>query len=234
MAVHFAMHDNPTLTRDYIEDQKRRHSGIYLRRNVYGEWVAASGLVYPHPNIKYPPEGEPDYWYLAIDAATSSVTVALLIGFWSRENVSCVVGEWYHDGRQDGQLSDAAQADGIIEMVGSRELARICVDPKALSLIAELKRRMNCPVEDADNAVEAGIERVTEMMAADYVRISPALEHTCREVARYRWSEHASDRGEDKVEKRDDHCMDALRYYVMTFLRRIKRGRIRGGRRRAA
>ena len=44
---HFTMRDNPGLTPEYIEAKEREFTGLYYRRFILGEWVAAEGAIYP-------------------------------------------------------------------------------------------------------------------------------------------------------------------------------------------
>lgn len=220
----FELADNPTLSREYALALKATTTGVFLRRRYYGEWAAASGLIFPEAHVGLPP-AEPPYAYeLSVDAATSSVTHALLVALYALPTRQAwVVGEWRHDGRVDGQKADAELADGIASMLAGHSLRHAVIDPAALSLRAELRRRLNCPVTDALNEVLPGIQFTAAALAAGTVRISAACTETIREMGGYQWDESAADMGEDKPVKSDDHAMDALRYWVYSRSQRRPR-----------
>ena len=46
---------------------------------------------------------------------------------------------------------------------------------------------------------------------------------TIKEFGSYIWDEKAIERGEDKPVKQFDHCMDAVRYFAYTIIRRERR-----------
>ena len=87
------------------------------------------------------------------------------------------------------------------------------VDPSAASFIAELQRR-GLPVLRADNRVADGIRAVDELLRTGQLLIGTACTHTVEEFQSYVWDESAAQHGEDRPRKENDHCMDALRYFV--------------------
>ena len=49
------------------------------------------------------------------------------------------------------------------------------------------------------------------------------MTHTRQEFTTYSWDPKASERGEDKVIKQNDDCMDTLRYFAFTHIRPLAR-----------
>jgi PBSX family phage terminase large subunit len=43
---HFTMADNPNLTPEFVESQKRLYSGFFYQRFIQGLWVVAEGAIY--------------------------------------------------------------------------------------------------------------------------------------------------------------------------------------------
>jgi PBSX family phage terminase large subunit len=43
---HFTMDDNPNLTREFVETQKRLYTGFFYKRFIEGLWVMAEGAIY--------------------------------------------------------------------------------------------------------------------------------------------------------------------------------------------
>jgi len=93
------------------------------------------------------------------------------------------------------------------------------VDPSAASFIAEL-RQAGYAVQKADNDVLDGIRLVSTRLKAGELLFSAACQHTIEEFQSYVWDEKAAEHGEDKPVKTNDHCMDAVRYFVSTILGR--------------
>lgn len=73
-----------------------------------------------------------------------------------------------------------------------------------------------------NNNVGAGIVRMQNMIASRRLFISERCEHTLKELREYRWDKFASSKMnqrrnlKDTPLKKNDHCMDALRYGIMS------------------
>lgn len=73
-----------------------------------------------------------------------------------------------------------------------------------------------------NNNVGAGIVRLQNMIASRRLFISERCEHTLKEIREYRWDKFASSKmaqrrnAKDTPLKKNDHCMDALRYGIMS------------------
>jgi phage terminase large subunit-like protein len=78
------------------------------------------------------------------------------------------------------------------------------------------------PIALGNNDVRGGIARVQNRFSKRLLFVSRRCQHTLRELNNYRWDRYASTKIEvrrNKKEtplKRNDHCMDALRYGVMS------------------
>ena len=78
------------------------------------------------------------------------------------------------------------------------------------------------PIALGNNDVRGGIARVQNRFAKRLLFVSRRCQHSLRELNNYRWDRYASTKIEvrrNKKEtplKRNDHCMDALRYGVMS------------------
>ena len=104
-------------------------------------------------------------------------------------------------------------------MLGNILVKRVVIDPSAASMKAELRRR-GYHTKDANNAVLEGISDVCSMLGADNLAFMPCCEKT--EFGSYLWDSKAVERGEDAPLKENDHCADAVRYFVRT-LRLVRR-----------
>lgn len=213
--MRFLMEDNPTLAPEVRERYERMFSGVYYDRYVLGLWTMAEGLVYPdyRAAVEEPWRGEAARWAVSCDYGTQNAFAALL---WAYDGaVWHAVREYRYSGRDEGhQKTDADYvADMRAFLAGAPGDAPFIIDPSAASFIAAM-RRAGFKVRKADNAVEDGIRETAAAMQQGLVKIGSCCEGTLREFAGYVWDEKA---GCDRPVKRDDHCMDALRYFVKTM-----------------
>ena len=65
-----------------------------------------------------------------------------------------------------------------------------------------------------------GIRLVSARLQAGELLFSDVCRHTADEFQSYVWDEKAAEHGEDRPVKVNDHCMDAVRYFVNTILGR--------------
>ena len=121
---------------------------------VLGEWAAMEGQIWPSELIDRacgaPPAGDRKGYLLAVDYAHSSVTHALLLARCGEE--MWVLGEWRHDAKKRGQLSEPEQADRInTHLVAGLPVARVVVDPSAPAMRAALMDALRLPARGADD-----------------------------------------------------------------------------------
>ena len=65
-----------------------------------------------------------------------------------------------------------------------------------------------------------GIRYVASLLSLNKIAVCRCCENTIKEFASYIWDEKAAERGEDKPVKKSDHCMDSLRYFAYTVIRK--------------
>lgn len=230
--LHFTMEDNPALSESVRERYERLYSGVFYDRYVRGLWVAAEGLVYDSfSRARNVPERMPETegrCYVSIDYGTRNPTVFLL---WQKEKRGdrwCCLKEYYWDGRQrQRQKTDGEYAEDLLHFLSGKNPQTVIIDPSAASFITELRQR-GLPVQAAENAVLDGIRCVSDLLRGGKLLIDGACAHTIREFGDYVWDEGAAGQGIDKPVKDHDHCMDAMRYFVSTV---VRRGNVRARRR---
>ena len=215
----FTIADNETLTREQVDLLYRIYPpGPMRERRIHGKWIATEGAVYPHFEnaVRSTPAGEMPYRHsISIDHARSSVTHAIRFD-WYRSGI-WAAAEWRHDGRELGPLEDVAQASRIYQgLVGPRNVADWYCDPAAMEFQVALGNLLGRRVYPAENDVLLGIEKTSEWMANGTVHISPNCKELINELHGYVWDEKASERGEDKPIKANDHGCDAFRYFCFT------------------
>lgn len=215
--LHFTMEDNPSLSKQIRERYARLYSGVFYRRFVLGQWVAAEGRVYDFFDAsKAPPvpSGEFSQWYISCDYGTVNPAS---FGLWGlQDGVWYRVSEFYFDSKREmRQMTDAEYADALARLAGGRPISAVIVDPSAASFIALLKKR-GWTVKKADNDVLSGIRRTSDLLKSGRLVICDTCTDCLRETEEYIWDVKA---GHDAVKKEHDHAMDDMRYFAATVLR---------------
>lgn len=222
--LHFTMADNPIMTPKAIADAEAMYTGVFYQRYILGLWVAAEGRIYDCFNdarntADQPPETTGSY-YVSCDYGTQNATVFLL---WQRERNTerwVCLREYYYSGRESKrQKTDREFSGDLTAWLDGINPRAVVVDPSAASFIAEL-RQAGFAVQAADNDVLNGIRHTAKRLQAGTLVFSTACTNTLNEFQAYIWDEKAALRGEDRPVKENDHCMDAVRYFVYTILGR--------------
>lgn len=214
--LHFTMQDNPSLSQTIRNRYARLYSGVFYRRFVLGQWVAAEGRVYDFfdaANAPDVPKGEFSQWYISCDYGTVNPASfglwGLMDGIWYR------VREFYFDSRREmRQMTDAEYADALAVLAGGKHICAVIVDPSAASFI-ELLSRKGWNVRRANNDVLSGIRRTSDLLKSGKLVICNPCVDCLREMEQYVWDQKA---GKDAVRKEHDHAMDDMRYFVATVL----------------
>lgn len=222
--IHFHMNDNPIMTPEKIARTESMFQGVFYQRYVLGDWVIAEGLVYPMFDVSKNVTSEEfemkPVYYVASDYGTQNATVFLLWhktadGRWICEK------EYYYSGRNENvQKTDEEYCDDLIEFLDGIQLKGMIVDPSAASFIEALKRR-GIIVIKAKNDVINGIRYTGTLIHKEILLFRPCCQNTIQEFGLYSWD---SDSEVDEVIKKDDHAMDAMRYFCYTHLATSKVG----------
>lgn len=227
---HFVMDDNPSLTEDYVRDMKASYTGVFYDRMIKGLWTNAEGAVFdswdPDKHV-IPHHLLPRMQRIlgvGIDYGTTNATSALMLGVGEDRRLY-VIDEWRHDARANQvRITNGAIVKGITAWLdaaslpdGSRPAPEwIILDPSAASLRVEMSSQGVSNVMSGDNNVLYGIQTVSTVLDADKLIVSDRCTGLIGEMSEYSWDPKATERGEDKPLKENDHSVDALRYVVAT------------------
>lgn len=220
--LHFTMDDNLSLSEQIKERYRSMYTGVFYKRYILGLWCMAEGLIYDmfetaRHVVQKTITG--DRYYVSCDYGTQNATVFLLWCKGEADKWICCK-EYYYSGRDESvQKTDREYADDLEQWLDGITPIRIIIDPSAASFIAELKQQ-GYRIQKARNAVLDGIRLVASLLNQDRIEIHKSCENTIREFSSYVWDESASERGEDKPIKQFDHCMDAVRYFCYTVIRK--------------
>ena len=222
---HFTMADNPNLTTQFVENQKRLYTGFFYKRFIEGLWVIAEGAIYRDSwsdELLYDLEDEPkglrsrgghEQRIIAIDYGTTNPMVFLDI--YDDGQLFWIAREYYWDSTVEmRQKTDAEYADDLMKFIGPNNDAKVIIDPSAASFKAEMTKRGIWHV-DADNDVNEGIRISSMVLNQRLVRFCrQTVKKTIQEMQSYAWDPKAAQRGEEKPLKIHDHGPDAFRYFA--------------------
>lgn len=193
---------------------------IYYERGVLGHWRASGDLVYGDsfrpPEHIVPQEdlaGAVFKWFkVGVDFGMENPTVFLFIGVMpAGEHV--VVDELYLPHAKDLSYL-VARFISLLNYYNGKlgKCVGIYIDPSANVLIKALKKAGVNNIKQADNSVVEGIQVVNTFLNTGLLYVSSKCTQTINEFYTYQYSKKI----DETVEKRYDHCMDALRYALNT------------------
>jgi len=230
---HFLMRleDNPSLPEDYIRTLKASNTGVWYKRFVLGEWAKAEGLVFPafgEDCIIREPKPLSPQWSCAVDAGTKNPCVFLAIAQdpsgWPRIWVD---EERYFNSQKEGYYKN--EMDNVLDCIDfcvERGIGEVLLDPSALSFAITLKREarrqgIHLNVIKTDNTKRwkdntKGIATISNLLGTGDLKIRSRCTNLIRELHSYSWKNNTQYSESEEAIKVDDHCIDALRYYLNT------------------
>lgn len=228
----FTMDDNPSLTDDYRASLKAEYTGLWYKRFILGQWVAAEGAVYDafdpdRHTITWADLPEPiEVVAAGIDYGTTNPTVSIRLGVFDLPNHGrCLVAvdEWVNKTGQIGRAAtDVELSQGVRNHLATDVTkgyhtppTLVAVDPAAASFRAQL-RTDQTPTVAGHNAVVEGIKRINGLFTKHKLLVTDKCRTLLDELDGYAWDPKQSAKGIDAPIKQDDHAVDALRYAVMT------------------
>ena len=222
--VHATCCDAPeTVDPIEVEDAKKHTPGPTFAREWLCDFDSAEGLVYAFDESFHVREPPPDVRFrehvVGVDHGWTDPGVYLLGGIAGHGDDATlwVLDEVYATEKPNAWWNQKAEEWQHLN-------ARWFCDPSRPERIADLRRVVSAI--KADNAIEAGVARVADLLAirepeagAPYSRlyVSPRCKNLIREFGLYRRKKdpHQADAFLEDIEGRHDHCADALRYMAM-------------------
>lgn len=215
----YQIYDNPFLDSEFVENLEREYAGtVYYNRFILGEWALAEGLIYQNYDVKRDPldtvpEELTGKRYVSCDYGTANACVFLLFeqgqsGTWY------ITDEYYYSGRDSiRQKTDEEYCSDLKTFLAGRRIESMVVDPSALSFITALRKHGYYVLEAVNNVID-GIRQTMTMLNMGEIKILRRCEHLLKEFGVYSWDPK---KNKDEPIKANDHCCDALRYFVATL-----------------
>lgn len=224
-ALHFNISDNPFLDPDYVDRIRHSLSGLFYQRNYMGIWCLAEGAIFDffdkNLHVVSRPPANTEYWIAGIDYGMSNPFACLLIAVstgkhFGHRRCLWVEKEYFWDPKKTHRQKTVSElATDVQDFLEPYGVRNIYIDPSAEAFSVELRKR-GIHVTDALNDVQNGISYMTSEMMKGSLLVSPECPNLIREIETYTWDPKKGERGEDAPIKKDDHCVDALRYSVLT------------------
>ncbi|MDO4731204.1 MAG: PBSX family phage terminase large subunit [Clostridia bacterium] len=216
--IHFTMKDNPSLSAEMIKRYENLYAGTFYQRFILGKWVNAKGIIYPFMNNEQAFHNIPCEEILQYVVSCDYGTVnPSSFGLWARtKDCWYRIDEYYFDSRKEGfQKTDQEHYNALKNLIGSKNISAVIVDPSAASFIAVIKKHNEFMVIPADNKVLDGIRQVSTALKENKIKICKNCKASIREFSLYRWDESGT---KESPVKENDHAMDDIRYFVTTYL----------------
>lgn len=238
IVFHFTMDDNPSLTAEYVTDMKASFTGAFYDRFILGLWTNAEGAIFdmwdPAKHTIAWADLPPMRMLLAvgIDYGTTNPTAAIIVGLatetdrYGKEHSKLyAVDEWRYESIAEKQkLTDAELSLRLRNWLAEPHLPPtqfplqpqyVILDPSAASFRVQLQQDGLISTQ-ADNDVLNGIRTVASLLSAGKLLVTERCPGWQKEVTEYVWDQKATDKGDDKPVKANDHSQDALRYALQT------------------
>lgn len=184
-----------------------------IKARTEGEPVLGSGAIYPiaEEQIIVPTRAVPDTWrrVYAMDVGWNRTAAV-----WAAQDPGSSAWELY-DEHYMGQGEPASHAAAV---KARGEWIKGVIDPASAGasqkdgqrLIDIYRTDLGLKLEPAENAVEAGLMAVWNLLITGRLRVQAHLHNWLSEFRKY----HRDERG--KIVKANDHLMDATRYLVVS------------------
>ena len=213
--------DNPYIPQEYLRALLARYGPHERAARARGEWTNMEGLVYPfdrsvHVCKAFDPD--PEWMRLGgIDFGTRNPFVYLLVAVDPRDDVMHVY-KCHH--RTEWTLKNHADAIHEITDVWPQWIVADSEDRGSRLSLSREHDIITVPSKKGKGSVRAGVNAVCERLAVDatgkphlIIHDHPSLRPMIKEFESYTWATNHTRRDEpDMPLKRNDHCMDAIRY----------------------
>lgn len=219
---HFTSYDNPTIAKEDLDAERARLVPEFFEQEYMAEFAKFVGLIYTEFDEKrHIREFEVDEnwsFYRAIDFGATDPNAVPFIGV-DRNGIIHIFDEIYMNGIFTSEFAElikqksahryfiATYADsaGKQQMMDLGTYGIYCIPVKKNS------------GEGNRNWIVAGIDRVHQLLKDDKIVVHPRCKGIIKEFMSYSWRKDRLGEAVNLPEDTNNHLMDALRYFVISY-----------------
>jgi phage terminase large subunit len=252
----FTSYDNPHILKEELDNARKELTEDTFAQEYLADFRKYTGLVYKEfsrDTHVIEPFSIPDEWsiYRGVDFGSTNPTCCLWVATDNDDNLF-IISEHYTTGETIDYHAGVINSNPF-----SKKVTSSYGDPSGAQWISEFAQRgvYITPAnkessQSSEGWVRFGIEKVAErlkVVPGHFVDVlskdgkkdsQPKLfifktcENTIKEFENYRWKERSVTQAQelnqiDAPEKANDHAMDALRYFVVSYQKPVNMGPIR-------
>jgi PBSX family phage terminase large subunit len=234
--IKFLLDDNTELPAEYVNSLKKNYSGIFYKRNVLGQWIAAEGAVYQYfiehkTELTKPARELPEIRevYIGLDfGGDASATAAVAVGFTKGYGAVAALDEHYRKGKTTaGELARSAE-NFVRRLAADYRVGAMFCDSSETTLISTLKHEflknsVGVPVKEARKCeILQRIRVTTALMEQGRLFVTP----NCPRLSEAFETAVYNPRAEGKDERLDNgttniDSLDAFEYAIERFIKNL-------------
>lgn len=206
--INFSMADNPYIDRSIYDRLKATMNESVAQRDLEGRFVKIEGLVYPEFNrIDHTcePFEIPSHWpkWAGLDYGWTDPTSILGIAYDAESKKFYIYKQFYHN---------RTAAEKIGAFLNEAKFTYTLWDPAAVAVMNEVRAVCKLRMEQADNSVDIGLQRITKLLKEKRIVIFDGCEDLIRELEGYCYEKQPVSGKAPKPAHDCSHSPDALRY----------------------
>lgn len=222
---HFTSYDNPMIPKENLDKERERLTPEFFEQEYMAEFAKFVGLIYTGFDDKvhvYPFEVDENWtFYRSIDFGATDPDAVPFIGV-DRDGVIHIFDEIYMS-----NLFTSEFAELIKQKSAHRYFVATYADSAGKQSIMDLGTygiycipvKKNAAVTETSNKnwIIAGIDRVQQLLKDRKIVVHPRCTGTIKEFMSYSWRKDRMGEAVNLPEDRNNHLMDAVRYFVMMY-----------------
>lgn len=219
---HFTSYDNPLIKKENLDAERARLTEEFFQQEYMADFAKFTGLIYTgfDDKIHIRDFEVDDSWsfYRAIDFGATDPDAVPFIGV-DKEGVCHIYDEIYMDNLYTNQLAEL-----IKQKSAHRDFIATYADSAGKQQMMDLSQYgIYCtPVKKHDGEslrlwILSTIDRVQQMLKDGKIVVHPRCKGVIKEFMSYSWRKDRNGEAVNLPEDRNNHLMDAIRYFVVTY-----------------